>query len=1138
MHSHARAPRRAGLVVGFLLCIAGAASGQTQTVGSCPGTSDKPQSKIWYNDGLYWAVLQGSGGSYFYKLDAGGWTQGPRIDPHVNLGADGREDVLWNGQNLFVLVYASTPHLYKFTYNAATQTYPLVSGFPVPLAIAAGSETIVLDQDATGRLWAAYEGGGNVYAAYSTSADHTAWQLPGVILRSGLNDDDVASVIKFGSRVGVFWSDQNRWEFGFRTHLDSDPPGTWTAVEIVRPGVGNSDDHLNLCADHSGRVYAITKDVQNEFAVHRRDTNGSWTTRTNITQGQNGTRPVLMLDASETQLYAAYTCWSCGSPDPILYRTGSASSLSFGSANVLLSESAVLNDVTDMKQVLPAGSFLAIAAGGNTAYSNGWGTPPPGNGFGAPGDPQPPQPPPPPPPAPPGPPVAFEPVAAMRQVLPGIAAAYAFDEALGGDAANALDTAEKGVLGAAGTDSAEPTWVPGVEGTALRFDGINDYVEVAAGPQFDFTAGFTLEAWVRRSTPGSADAIVTKEGSGRNYRLRVTSGDEIEFSWRNTAGSTRTTTGVHRWTDTEWHHVAAVRDPALGEDRIYFDGALDARRTDTTTAAACTDAVRIGVRTTSNKDPLAGDVDLVRLAPTVLYGDNFTPPVHFEPGPEQAYVAVTWSAPASGGTPTGYRIFRATNAEDAVAIGTVDAAARRFADLAPVDGVLVYTVRATSAQGDGLDSSPVSMTYGAGPHAPAAPQQIQARVVRRLEPLQGAAIWPLDEAGGATAADASSNANALVLGADTTGDAAEPAWVTGPSGGALRFDGTNDYARAADAPALRCAGGFTVETWVRPAAIGTYGVLVAKESTSAGRNYRLSLTAAGKLELQWKDTAGTTRTVTGAGALAAGTWQHVAGVFDAAAGESRVYVDGRLAARAPTPGMPGTGAAMLRLGARQSSSLKDFFAGDLDLVRVTGSALYAGDFTPPRAYESKTRSLHAVTWTPAAPGSARLVGSVVERCVAGGAWSPVAGPLPGNSIEVDEVAGAPVCYRVSAVDRLGLSSAPSTGTCVHDRPAPERPVLAKVERAPLRLSAGPNPFNPTTTIRLDLPQAATTGVELFDARGRCVRVLQASAPLGAGRHEWTWNGTDTRGVHCASGVYFVQAHAGGALLRHRLVLIE
>jgi hypothetical protein len=407
-----------------------------------------------------------------------------------------------------------------------------------------------------------------------------------------------------------------------------------------------------------------------------------------------------------------------------------------------------------------------------------------------------------------------------------------------------------------------------------------------------------------------------------------------------------------------------------------------------------------------------------------------------------------------------------------------------------------------------------------------------------LEPLQGAAIWPLDDAGGATAADASPNANALVLGADTTGDAAEPAWVTGPSGGALRFDGTNDYARAADAPALRCAGSFTVETWVRPAAIGTYGVLVAKESSSGGRNYRLSLTATGKLELQWKNTGGTTQTVTGATALTTNTWQHVAGVFDAAAGESRVYVNGALAARAAASGTPGTGAAMLRLGARQSTTLKDFFGGDLDLVRVTGTALYAGNFTPPVAYESSTRSLHTVTWGPATAGSARLTGSIVERCVAGGAWLLVAGPTPATSIEVPEIAGVPVCYRVCAIDRLNLQSLPSEATCAYDHPVPDRPIVSKVERAPLRLSAGPNPFNPTTVVRLELPIAATAEVRLFDARGRCIRVLQASERLAAGHHQWTWNGTDARGAHCASGVYFVQAHVDAAQLRHRLVLIE
>jgi len=380
---------RRGLLAAALaatILVPGVALAAGDILGPVTATADKPQSKVWYNDGYYWAILESSDGSHFFKLVSGTWVEEEFVDSRIDHGIEGHEDVLWNGTELFVMVYSSRPRLYKYTYDATLDVYNLLPGFPVSLTIPSDSETIVIDQDSSGRLWAAYEAGGDIYAAYTTSADHLSWQTPGVVLRSGVADDDVAAIVRFATnRVGVFWSDQNRWEFGFRYHVATNPPETWSSVEIIYAGDGHSDDHLNLAADRSGRVYAITKDANDEFAAHRRDTDGDWTSRGNITGGENGTRPVLMLDDGETKLYALYTCWDCGSNDPIRYRVGSTSTLSFGSGTTFISTSTgSLNDVTDMKQILPPGSMLAIAHDSGRAYWNGWGTPPAGNGFGGP----------------------------------------------------------------------------------------------------------------------------------------------------------------------------------------------------------------------------------------------------------------------------------------------------------------------------------------------------------------------------------------------------------------------------------------------------------------------------------------------------------------------------------------------------------------------------------------------------------------------------------------------------------------------------------------------------------------------------------------------------------------------------------
>lgn len=75
------------------------------------------------------------------------------------------------------------------------------------------------------------------------------------------------------------------------------------------------------------------------------------------------------------------------------------------------------------------------------------------------------------------------------------------------------------------------------------------------------------------------------------------------------------------------------------------------------------------------------------------------------------------------------------------------------------------------------------------------------------------------------------------------------------------------------------------------------------------------------------------------------------------------------------------------------------------------------------------------------------------------------------------------------------------------------------------LPARPNPFNPRTTIRFELPEAASVRLEIFDLAGRRVTTLVA-ANLPAGPHEATWDGTGRRGGAAPSGNYIARLTAG------------
>ncbi len=83
----------------------------------------------------------------------------------------------------------------------------------------------------------------------------------------------------------------------------------------------------------------------------------------------------------------------------------------------------------------------------------------------------------------------------------------------------------------------------------------------------------------------------------------------------------------------------------------------------------------------------------------------------------------------------------------------------------------------------------------------------------------------------------------------------------------------------------------------------------------------------------------------------------------------------------------------------------------------------------------------------------------------------------------------------------------------------------------------PNPFNPSTELRFELPIAGDTGVRIFDAQGRLVRTL-VHAVLAAGAHTVEWNGRDDAGHTLASGIYWSRVEFAGQVRMRKLTLLK
>jgi len=71
----------------------------------------------------------------------------------------------------------------------------------------------------------------------------------------------------------------------------------------------------------------------------------------------------------------------------------------------------------------------------------------------------------------------------------------------------------------------------------------------------------------------------------------------------------------------------------------------------------------------------------------------------------------------------------------------------------------------------------------------------------------------------------------------------------------------------------------------------------------------------------------------------------------------------------------------------------------------------------------------------------------------------------------------------------------------------------------------PNPFRSATRIAFEVPEPGKVALQVYDLRGRLVRVL-ADDWYPAGDHEVSWEARDSAGVPVAGGIYFLHMTAG------------
>ncbi|WP_226759038.1 PKD domain-containing protein [Arthrobacter sp. SO3] len=401
---------------------------------SNPPTSDKPQSKLWFNGGSWWADMWTSGtGWQIYRLDVPTKTwvsTGVTNDTRASTLAD----TLWDGTHLYIASHVVTvssdtspkasvsgqpAKLYRYSFSGGK--FSLDSGFPTTI-MNNSSESMTIDRDTTGAIWATWtqvsgnstSGFTNTVYVNKSAPDGTSWGSPFVIPVSNPHPapDDISAVVAYGSnKIGVMWSDQLTGSVRWATRTDGTSPTATSSWKVQDAVKGNklADDHLNLKSlqsDNSGRVFAAIKTSLNDTSTNKslpellllvfKPGTGSFSQSTIATIGDCVSRPQIILDTQNNLVHAFHTapgtgvsgCAYSGIPGAIYEKTASMDNPVFASGRgtpvIQDGSSANMNDVTTTKQSVDSSTGLVVLASNNATKrywfsyrALGGGTPPP-----------------------------------------------------------------------------------------------------------------------------------------------------------------------------------------------------------------------------------------------------------------------------------------------------------------------------------------------------------------------------------------------------------------------------------------------------------------------------------------------------------------------------------------------------------------------------------------------------------------------------------------------------------------------------------------------------------------------------------------------------------------------------------------
>jgi hypothetical protein len=503
------------------------------------------------------------------------------------------------------------------------------------------------------------------------------------------------------------------------------------------------------------------------------------------------------------------------------------------------------------------------------------------------------------------------------------------------------------------------------------FDAVgNDYTRILDTAQsgLDGMDQLTIDGWVKRMSTSTADAVLVRKwgtATGRSYSLQVAPSGAIRFYLSNN-GATHTllTTPNNVVPTQEWVHIAAVYDGV--SMRVFVNGRQ------TGTAVAHTGSVFNGTDqfqlSTVGSGALHGYLDEVRISNVARWTGDFTPPSRAYGGASSDVHVVTPVQSIRAPEITRWTGFAATSTVVSPAFVGFQLSDDLGATWRYWNGgnwalttttLISNTASEINTHISSFSTSSATLSLRAllstGGTADASLDEVSIsyEVPRVDSAVVG--LWQLDEMSGAFG-DSSGRGNTLLTyGFPDYGQ-------EGRFGSSALFDAHasgNDFAYILDAAQSGLDGmtQLTIDGWVKRATVNPVDAVVARKwTTSNGKSYSVQVTSLGAVRFYVSvDGVNSVVLTTPNNVISAGTWTHLAAVYDGAL--MRVFVNGQMV------GIPVAQTGAVFNGADRfqiSNAGTSVFNGYIDELRVSNVARWTSNFTPyTSSYGGNVRSTAA-----------------------------------------------------------------------------------------------------------------------------------------------------------------------------------